>query len=124
MHSRSSLENHTFSDRNCAKTIPFNLPSNLKNVALAYEPSVEKKIELRTFQKMILYRFYRSLDRAIGGQTPRTSPLDPPLHHQKGDLLKRKTPGVEIKLEHHFELCLEPRSLCDWCRLVYLVSFY
>ena len=106
MHSRSSLENHTFSDRNCAKTIPFNLPSNLKNVALAYEPSVEKKIELRTFQKMILYRFYRSLDRAIGGQTPRTSPLDPPLHHQKGDLLKRKTPGVEIKLEHHLNSAL------------------
>ena len=70
MHSRSSLENHTFSDRNGPTTIPFgaaylwhtyysaymreyppglhsthhntNLPSNLKNVALAYEPSVEK----------------------------------------------------------------------------------
>ena len=55
---------------------------------------------------MILYPFYRSLDRAIGGQTPRTSPLDPPLHHQKGDLLKRKTPGVEIKLEHHLNSAL------------------
>ena len=71
MHSRSSLENHTlFQTETAQKLSPLclgrqqtyylaymreylpglhstrhntNLPSNLKNVALAYEPSVEKK---------------------------------------------------------------------------------
>ena len=50
---------------------------------------------------MILYGLNRSLDRAIG-----RSDADPPLHHQKGDLSKRKTPGVEIKLEHHLNSTL------------------
>ena len=54
-----------------------NLPSNLKNVALAYKPSVEKKIESRTFQKMILYRLYRSLDRDWRSDAP-SSPGVPP----------------------------------------------
>ena len=70
---------------------------------------------------MILYRLYRSLDRDWRSDAPYlprgTFPLDPPLHHQKGDLSKREERAS-------LELYLEPRSLCDWCQLVYLVSFY
>ena len=72
-----------------------NLPSNLKNVALAYEPTVEKN-RVSYISKNDPTAGFIVLWIAIGDQTPRTSPLDPPLHHQRGDLSKRETPDWSI----------------------------
>ena len=53
---------------------------------------------------MILYRLYRSLDRDWRSDAP--FPLDPSQRHKKGDLSKKETPGLEIKLEHHLNSAL------------------
>ena len=83
-----------------------NLPSNLKNVALACETSVEKKERVSYISKNDPIPALSVFGSRLEIRRPVAFPLDPSQRHQKGDLSKKETTGLEIKLEHHLNSAL------------------